>query len=247
MKTTLNEGLREKDLQHLVKHVFEVDTYKSKMGDDADVAVLRFEVDYRNPAKDLMEFIEKGYPFVLDSDISSGEDENGKYSVFVEIQRTNKLHEHIEELLYGVKRLTGIDSFKFSYYNRKQLFDCSTDILKNKIPRSVSEYKQFRHQLKENSVKQFFNRTVMDKLELHEDKVIIYKPFGNRIELKLIEDNEVTESILESSKNNIDFSESATAEIFWLTKVLGDYNISKINDTFVFENGNKAMIFELIK
>lgn len=244
---TLNEGLREKDLQHLVKKVFEVDTYKSKMGEDPDVAVLRFEVDYRSPAKDLMEFIEKGYPFVLDADISSGEDENGKYSVFVEIQRSDKLYEHIDELLYGVKRLTGIKDFKFTYYNRNNLFDCNTNTLRNKIPHSVNEYKQFKHQLKENAIKQFFNKTVMDRLELQENRIIIHKQFGNKIELALVEDNGITESVYESAKGNIDFSESATAEIFWLTKVLGDYNIAKIDNKFVFENGNKAMVLELIK
>ena len=35
----------------------------------------------------LENFIEKGYPFVLDADVTSGEQSDGTYKVFVEIER----------------------------------------------------------------------------------------------------------------------------------------------------------------
>jgi hypothetical protein len=62
-----------------------------------------------------MEFIEKGFSFVLDADVSSGENEEGEYSVFVEIERNKKIAENIKDLLYGVTKLTGIEDWKFSY------------------------------------------------------------------------------------------------------------------------------------
>ena len=99
----LNEGLRPLDLNEMVHSTFEVDTFRSKMGEDSDVCVVSFKVKDRSPAKDLMEFIEKGYDFVLDADVSSGEDNNGEYSVFVELSRTNQLAEQIKELTYGVR------------------------------------------------------------------------------------------------------------------------------------------------
>ena len=114
----LNEGLRPDDLKEMVHPIFEVDSFRSKMGEDQDVCVVSFKVSDRSPAKDLMEFIEKGYDFVLDADVSSGEDNQGEYSVFVEISRTPKLAENIKELTYGVKKLTGVEDFKFKYFNR---------------------------------------------------------------------------------------------------------------------------------
>ena len=75
----LNEGLRAFDLADMVHPLFEIDTYRSKMGEDRDVCVLTFRVKDRDPARDLMEFIEKGYDFVLDSDVSSGENDKGEY------------------------------------------------------------------------------------------------------------------------------------------------------------------------
>ena len=51
------------------------------MGDDKDIITLAFSVNGDSPAKDLENFIEKGYPFVLDADVSSGEQSDGSYKV----------------------------------------------------------------------------------------------------------------------------------------------------------------------
>jgi hypothetical protein len=55
----LNEGLRSLDLEEMVYPLFEIDSHRSKMGEDRDVCVMTFKVKDRNPAKDVMEFIEK--------------------------------------------------------------------------------------------------------------------------------------------------------------------------------------------
>jgi hypothetical protein len=47
------ESLHSKDLRDLVKKVFEIDSYKSKVGNDEDICVLSFTVDQQDPAKDL--------------------------------------------------------------------------------------------------------------------------------------------------------------------------------------------------
>ena len=46
-------GLRQSDLEFTVDPVFEIDSYKSKMGDDEDIVVLSFSVNGEQPAKDL--------------------------------------------------------------------------------------------------------------------------------------------------------------------------------------------------
>ena len=35
------------------------------------------------------------------------------------------------------------------------------------------------------------------------------------------------------------------AEVMWLTKVLGDFNISKYGDEFVLEDGKRTMIISI--
>ena len=121
----LKEGLRKNDLEDMFYPMMEVDTFKSKMGEDPDVCVITFQAKDRNPAKDFMEFVEKGYPFVLDADVSAGENKKGEYSIFVEVERNNKLAENIMEMLFGVSKLTNILDWKFKYYKNKDSMKAS--------------------------------------------------------------------------------------------------------------------------
>ena len=57
------------------------------MGTDEDIIVLSFVVKDKSPAQDLMMFLESGYDFVLDADVSAGTMEDGEYLVFAEIER----------------------------------------------------------------------------------------------------------------------------------------------------------------
>jgi hypothetical protein len=114
----LNEGLRPLDLKEMIYSNFEIDTYRSKMGEDRDICVLTFRVKDREPAKDLMEFIEKGFSFVLDSDVSSGENDKGDYFVFVEIERSSRLAEQIEDIVLSIEKLTSLKEWQFKYHKK---------------------------------------------------------------------------------------------------------------------------------
>ena len=91
----VTESLRADDLRHLVKKVFEIDSFKSKVGDDESIATMSFTVDQEDAAKDLENFIEMGYDFVLDADTSPGEGDDGKYRVYVELERTRHIADQI--------------------------------------------------------------------------------------------------------------------------------------------------------
>lgn len=242
----LNEGLRADDLKEMVLPVFKVDTYASKMGEDKDVCVLTFEVRDRQPAKDLMEFLEKGFSYVLDSDVSSGENEYGGYFVFVELDRTPKLAENIKEIMYGVKKLTGIDDFRFQYYKDNTEHEVNEETLKNIIPESASTYEQMLNGVRTDEMRQFFTKTLMDDLTLEGDIITIHKPWNQTIKLRMVKDGS-TEAVLEGVTDPFAVDAEATSEVFWLTKVLGDYNINKVGDSFMFENGRRAMLLQRIQ
>jgi len=242
----LNEGLRPLDLKELVYPFFEVDTYKSKMGEDRDVCVVSFHVKHRDPARDLMEFIEKGYSFVLDADVSSGENTRGEYHVFVELDRSSKLSEQISEMLYGVKKITGIDDWKFKYHKKDGIFDVTEGTLNRIIPNSPNLYEDHLVGLKVESLKRFFTKTLLDDITFKDNIITIHKPFDQKINLRLVNEGE-KEQILENVTDAVIMDDKTVSEIFWLTKVLGDYNINKIGDSFVFENGNRAILLQRIE
>jgi len=241
----LNEGLRPLDLKEMVYPTFEVDTYRSKMGEDRDVCVVSFQVKDRAPAKDLMEFIEKGYHFVLDSDISSGENENGEYSVFVELSRNTRLADHIKEITYGVRKLTGIDDFKFSYHKEQAVHEATEENLKAHIPPTAGAYDGMMTKIKVEGIKRFFGKTLMDDLTLDGDVITIHKPFDKKVQLRMVKEAD-TDTILEGSTDTISMDEDSMSEIFWLTKVLGNYNINKVGENFMFDNNGQAMLLQRI-
>lgn len=239
----LDEGLRSLDLENLVDSLIEVDTYRSKMGEDQDVCVLTFKVSDRAPAKDLTEFIEKGYDFVLDSDISSGENSQGNYFVFVELQRSPKLTSQIKDITYGVKRLSGNSDWNFKYHRENQKYDLTTESMEQVIPMSAGEYNSKMNRFRTEEVKRFFNKTLMDDLAMDGDVITIHKPYGQTVKLKMVKEDSA-ENILAETTGSLELDNVAMGEIFWLTKVLGDYNINKTSDGFVFENGDKAMLLQ---
>lgn len=236
----LNEGLRSDDLKEMIESIFEVDTYRSKMGEDRDVCVLSFTAKERGPARDMMEFVEKGYSFVLDADISAGENENGEYTVFVELSRSPQLAEQIKDLTYGIKKLTGINEWKFKYHKRNEVLEADTNTLSSVIPSTPIHYDELLHTEKVESVKRFFNKTLMDDLSIKDNVITIHKPFGQKIQLEWLSEDD-PQVVIEGTAS---LDTDAMSEIFWLTKVLGDYNINKYKDKFVFTNGSQSMLLK---
>ena len=109
-------GLLKNDLAHLIDKVVEIDSINLKMGEDSDIVTLAFSVHGNEPAKDLENFIEKGYPFVLDADVTSGEQTDGTYKVFVEMERNKDIPTNILEIADGVSKLADIEGMRFRYY-----------------------------------------------------------------------------------------------------------------------------------
>ena len=236
----LTEGLSSSDLKNYVSEIFTIDRYSSKMGEDKDIVVLGFTVNGKTPAIDLMEFIEKGYHFVLDADISSGENSKGKYNVFVELSRTPQLSENIKELEYGIKKLTGVDSFKFKYHKDSSIHDLTEDNVSKFVPSTPNTYIKFINNVKTESVKKFFNKTLMDDLTLENDIIIFHKPFDNKYKFRKVDEQTISETSLA-------VDERSMSEIFWLTKVLGDYDITKLGDTFAFHNEGDTIYLQRIE
>jgi len=133
-------SLQPNDLKDFVNEIFTIDSYKSKMGQDKEIAVLAFEVKSQEPAKDLMNFIEKGYDFVLDADVSTGENRKGNYNVFVEMERDRHLPTRINDLLEEVSKLTGIGDWKYRYYKNVESKPFSIAEAENDIPLNSNDY-----------------------------------------------------------------------------------------------------------
>lgn len=244
-KQKLNEGLRAKDLKYLVKDTFLIDTYKSKMGEDRDIAVISFRVKDRLPAIDLMEFIERGYGFVLDADISSGEESDGQYSVFVEIERNKHLAEHINEIIKGVSRLSDIEDWRFRYHKDWKGREFSEQAINETVPTSPESYDAFLQETKNNTVKEFLNRALYDDIQVKDDVITIYRPFTDGMRFKL-KDIGAYKEVMERANSDVKLDEQALAETVYLNKLFGDYDIIKLGRDFMLRKENQAILIQPI-
>lgn len=240
----LCEGLKASDLKGFVETTFTIDQYTSKMGEDSNVAVISFRVNDKHPAIDLMEFIEKGYPFVLDADISSGEERDGKYQVFVEIERSKKLPEQLKDLLKGVSQLIDSTDWRYRYHKDMKSQPFTEDAILETVPLSREAYETRIMESKHKSVEEFFNQTPVDAIKIDESDVItIAKPYSGYIDMKLLAMG-AYESVKDSLQGAIQLDEASQSQVSFLEKYLGNYEIHKINGKFLIKNGEQAMVVQ---
>ena len=239
----LNEGLRSGDLKNYVSEVFTVDRYSSKMGEDSDVVVLGFRVREKNPAIDMMEFIEKGYPFILDADISAGEENDGQYQVFVEIERTPNLTEQLTDLLKGIGQLCDCRNWKFRYQKANQSVEFNEDSITKNIPLTKEDYYAKVLSIKESDIKQFFNQGATN-VTIDETNMLTFKrPYAGDIQAKFIAIGDY-DIVKNTVPGKLSLDEASQSQMFFLAKYLGNYDINKIGNKFLIRNESKAIVIE---
>lgn len=138
----LLEGLQYKDLEGLVKPTIHVDEFASKMGDDADIIVLSFFVRDKSAARDLMAWFEKGYDFVLDSDMSPGEIRPNRYLVYLEMRRRSAAPKNVQELLEDLSTLTEFDPADWIMTYQGQSQPWSEEAFAKSVPLNPRDYTQ---------------------------------------------------------------------------------------------------------
>lgn len=240
----LNEGLHAKDLKDYVYDVFTIDRFKSKMGEDKDIVVLGFKVKDKYPAIDLMEFIEKGYRFILDADISPGEEADGDYAIFVEIERTRNLPGQLRELISGISQLTDNYDWKFRYQKSSGLIPFSEEKINEHVPTSPEHYEKKILEIKNNEIGKFFNQGAIDSVTLESDMTMTFqKPFFGNLKMRFVNLGRY-DDLKDTLPGALSLDENGQSQVYFLQKYLGNYDIDKIGDKFLIRNGNKAVVVQ---
>ena len=142
MPNQINEGLEQGDLARLVHPELHVDEFKSKLGRDRDVCVLSFKVTGKEPGNDLVNFIEKGYDWVIDADVSAGEMDDGDYLVFIECERNTDVPEDVIAMMGDLMNLTDQDLSEWTvqYHKDATKHALTLENLEQIIPTSSEAY-----------------------------------------------------------------------------------------------------------
>lgn len=236
-------SLRAGDLRHFVKKVFEVDSYRSKIGDDENTIVLSFTVTSEDPAKDLENFIEMGYEFVLDADVSPGELDDGSYKVFVELERGRHAADQIREILDGVEKLTNEPDMRFRYFKSFKSKEATTENLAATVPMDKDSYKIATERHKLDNFQEFFVNSYADEIKLLDESISFKRIYGDTVKFNVVTSGPKTE-VYESIQGPLMIESKDMSEILFLSKYIGNYNITKIGNKFIFENNGWAVALE---
>jgi hypothetical protein len=242
----INESLRANDLRDLVKKVFEIDNFKSKIGRDEDIVTLSFTVDQDDAAKDLENFFEMGYSFILDADCTPGETDDGTYKVFVELERTRHSAKQIHELVQGVEKITGMEDMRFRYFKNFKSHSATLENLEAIVPLNKDAYKLAAERHKLDNFQEFFSRSYADDIKLLDESISFKRAYSGEVKFNIV-DSGSKQDIYDSIKGPIVLETKNMAEVMFLSKVIGNYNINKIGDTFIFENGSWAVALKRIQ
>jgi hypothetical protein len=142
MHNPLFESLEFKDMEGLLKPTIHVDEFSSKMGDDDDIIVVSFFVRDPQAAKDLMNWFEKGYDFVLDADRSPGELKPNRYLVYVEIRRRSTAGGNVEQLLSDLETLTEFKADDWTMHYKNKSVPFSRDEFDQLVPLTPRAYRE---------------------------------------------------------------------------------------------------------
>ena len=239
----ITESLHSKDLKFLVKKVFEIDSYKSKIGDDQDVVVLAFTVAQEEPAKDLENFVEMGYDFVLDADVSPGETDDGNYKVFIELERSKHTPEQILELLSGIEHLTGMADMRFRYFKSFKSQDANLENLTEVIPVDKESYDIVTKRDELNNFSNFFSNSSSDNVSVTNESITFKRIWSDPLTFEIVTSGP-KQVVYNEIQGPIMLEGSAIAEVMYFTKCIGNYNITKVGNTFIFENSGWAVALE---
>jgi hypothetical protein len=139
--TQLNESLSYLDFEHQLIPLLGIDEFKSRIGNDEDIITLNFIIKSKKAGEDLVAWLERGYEFIIDADLSPGEVERGKYYVFAEMNRRPSSARKIMEVLSDLDTLTGVKAEDWSLKIKHERYPATKENIQSNITLSASDYR----------------------------------------------------------------------------------------------------------
>lgn len=135
-------SLNHMDMKDMIVPILGIDQYKSKIAGDDQIITIDFTVNDKNVASDLVDWIERGYDFIIDADVSPGEITSKKFAVFVEINRRLKAPKQIIELIEDLETLCGLKLDAWNIKINDKTIEATEENIKDNLTLSPLEYRE---------------------------------------------------------------------------------------------------------
>lgn len=130
------------DMEHELIPLLGIDQFAARLGEDEDIITLNFVIRSKNAGEDLVIWLERGYEFILDAEVSPGEVEIGKYYVFAEINRRPSSPRKIMEILDDLSTLTGIRGEDWSIKVNRKRYPATKENIESFVPTTSNDYRK---------------------------------------------------------------------------------------------------------
>ena len=149
------------------------------------------------------------------------------------------------EIIDGVSKLAGESKFKFRYYKNFRSVETTLENLEENIPADPDDYGIKIQNVALENYSNFFNKSYLESVEMHNNILAIKKIHGDPLYFNFIDIGD-KDYIDASINETISVDDNNFAEIIFLSKYLGDYNITKFGNKLTFENKNKVLVLTRI-
>ncbi len=136
------ESFEVGDLINVLIPELRIDEFQSKLGTNDKNIVVAIPLNDKTAASDLVEFLEVGFEFILDADISASEVEPQTYLVFFELLRRSTAPKQLCKIIDDLSASCNYKrkNWKFTYMKDPTEYDLSS--LSSIIPLSPKEYRK---------------------------------------------------------------------------------------------------------
>lgn len=139
--THLAESLNYLDMEGHVTPTLGIDEFASQIGQDSEIIVLNFLVSGEAVGNDLVDWLERGYDWIIDAETSPGEVFDGKFMVFAEMNRRSTAPRRIIEVLDDLKTLTGLEVKDWQLKISGKKMPASVENIQNNVCLDANEYR----------------------------------------------------------------------------------------------------------
>ncbi len=232
------KSIKNLEMQNHISELITIDNFQAKLGNDEDVSVIKFQTDNKAVSEDLVNFIETGCAFVLDADNSPAKNHDGRYNIFVELERNDDLPKKIMELVRDIEQVSGMLPWKFTFHKKDNEYSLSEEALATIVPTSSSQYKFLTDDNIEEDIKSFFESSSILHKRLKGKHLILKKAFTNH-EMMIESFNRDVQGTYKIDRES---NEQASYLNHWLG---GGYSVVKVDDLFKITKGTKSILAKL--
>ena len=160
--------------------------------------------------------------------------------MFVELERGRHVAKQIMEILSGIEKLTDNPNMRFRYFKSFKSQEATEENLAAAVPTDANGYKMATDRNMLENFSNFFSNSFVEEISVVNESIKFKKIYGDPVKFDIVDSGPKRE-VYDNIKGPIMLESKDMSEVLFLTKYIGNYNITKIGNTFVFENSGWAV------